>query len=509
MNMLLLAWLVPEVLAILLLMLATWVWPRVLAEAAAGLLIATTPFVVTTPFTIPTKVLLAITHLTLLLLAARLLFGRLDKAFAHPSTRLNVIILLGIIAAVAGGWWLGNSFGLLGRYEWRGVVLTLFVLAMQLIFLAQILWTLRHYRLRLPKEQPAAKDLPTVSVCIPARNETHALEDCLVSVLASSYPKLEVLVLDDCSQDKTSQIIRSFAHDGVRFIQGEVPADGWLGKNQAMQTLAEQAAGDLILFMDVDTRLSVPSIAQLVAYTLANNVDMVAVLPQNRLGLQPGALFSTLRYFWQMILPITNRHAPVAGQCWFIKADTLKKELGGFKSVARKIIPEGSFARRLFTTGRYRFIAASASLGITTAKRWPSQLESSVRVLYPTFKRQPVYTLAGVVYVLAVFVAPFVLSAWLLVASDYKGLFVLALTASALALFNYGLVLSQTHPRVWPVAMLLLPFVAFQEAVLMIASLCLYEFGDVNWKGRNVCYPVILSGQNLPAAQRAPGQVHR
>ena len=63
-------------------------------------------------------------------------------------------------------------------------------------------------------------ELPTVSVCIPARNEMHALEQCLEYILASDYGKLEVLVLDDSSSDQTPHIIRSFAHAGVRFIPG-------------------------------------------------------------------------------------------------------------------------------------------------------------------------------------------------------------------------------------------------------------------------------------------------
>lgn len=508
MSMLLLTWLLPDLAAVLLLLLATKWAPRILSEAAAGLLIAASPFVLTTPFMMSTKIVLVIIQLALLLLPARMLFGRLDKAFVYPSTRLNVLVLGDLVLLIAIGWWLGNNFDLLDGYEWRGVVVILIAFCMQLVFLAQILWTFRHYKLQLPAGQRSLKGLPTVSVCIPARNETHALEDCLTSVLSSSYQKLEVLVLDDCSQDKTSEIIRSFAHDGVRFIQGEVPADGWLGKNQALQTLAEQATGDYILFMDVDTRLSVSSVAQVVDYALANKLEMVAVLPQNRLGFQPGALLGTLRYFWQMVLPITKRHAPVAGQAWLINADTLK-DLGGFKSVSHKIIPEGSFARRLFAKNAYRFIAGTPLLGITTAKRWPSQLESSIRLLYPTYKRQPVYALGGVVYILIVFVTPFVLSGWLAIDGAHRGLLALAITTAALALLNYAMVLHRTHPRIWPIAMFFLPVAAVQEVVLIIVSLVLYEFGEVNWKGRNVCYPVILSGHIRQAAGRGPQQARQ
>ena len=65
-----------------------------------------------------------------------------------------------------------------------------------------------------------SQDLPTVSVCISARNETHAMTQCLERIVASDYPKLEVIVLDDGSRDNTSLLIKSFAHAGVRFIEG-------------------------------------------------------------------------------------------------------------------------------------------------------------------------------------------------------------------------------------------------------------------------------------------------
>jgi len=71
------------------------------------------------------------------------------------------------------------------------------------------------------------------------------------------YPKLEIIVLDDCSQNKhTPEIIRSFAHDGVRFIQGEHPKPTWLAKNQAYDRLAQESSGEFILFCGVDVRFS-------------------------------------------------------------------------------------------------------------------------------------------------------------------------------------------------------------------------------------------------------------
>ena len=46
------------------------------------------------------------------------------------------------------------------------------------------------------------------------------MTDALHRVIASTYPKLEIIVLDDLSADKTPALIKAFAQDGVRFIEG-------------------------------------------------------------------------------------------------------------------------------------------------------------------------------------------------------------------------------------------------------------------------------------------------
>ncbi len=502
MTIMLLAWLIPTLLAIVLLLLITikkpFISTRFGAEVAAGLLVAGFPFIFVMTAPTPYILFLAGMQVCTLLLAARLVFGRLERAFVFPSTQLNCLIICVILSVTIASLGFDVSYpGIFGDGTWVVIAVLVAILFVHLMFFAQLLWARRHFKLQFDAAHRALKDVPTVSVCIPARNEDHALTDCLTSVLASDYPKLEVLVLDDCSQDKTSQIIRSFAHDGVRFIQGEVPADGWLGKNQARQTLAEHASGDFLLFLDVDTRVMPDSITQLIDFTLDSRMHMVSVLPQNRLGFQPGAVLDTLRFYWQQVLPITRRRVPVASQFWVINNDSFKA-LGGFKSVAQKVTPEASFARRLGNDNAYRFIAGHTGLGITTAKHWPSELASAIRLLYPTYKRQPMFALGAAAATLILFVVPPIVVAACMLLGQYDASLMLACSAWVVAGVTYGAVRRQSHPHVWPVMLVLLPFTALQEAALVIASLLQYEFGEVNWKGRNICYPVItVSRQNL------------
>ncbi|HXH27010.1 MAG TPA: hypothetical protein VNG90_03870, partial [Candidatus Acidoferrum sp.] len=198
------------------------------------------------------------------------------------------------------------------------------------------------------------------------------------------------------------------------------------------------------------------------------------------------------RYYWQIVLPITRHRVPVSSQCWLIKASSLQK-LGGFDAARNKIVVEGFFARRLFAQDRYRFVISNKELGVTTAKRWSSQNETALRLLYPTFKRQPMYLLLGVFFVAGVCLLPFGLSIGLAVAGRFDVIWVLATIVSGFFWFSYGLVIIRVMPRSWPLTLLFFPLSLTLEVFLLLASMLAYEFGDVNWKGRNVCYPVLTA----------------
>src|SRR6476661_4152871 len=84
-----------------------------------------------------------------------------------------------------------------------------------------------------------------VSVLIPARNEAKTISKLLTSLQKQDYQHLEIIVLDDNSDDETYIICQEFANKDTRFraIKGlELPST-WLGKNFACYQLAKQAKG--------------------------------------------------------------------------------------------------------------------------------------------------------------------------------------------------------------------------------------------------------------------------
>src|SRR5258708_25474651 len=101
---------------------------------------------------------------------------------------------------------------------------------------------------RLRPEAPSAAT-PSVSVLVPARNEALRIRACLESLIAQNYPSLEIVVLDDESQDATAEIVRSlgFSTDpgsNRRLLTGDPLPPASTGQSWSCHPLAEAACGD-------------------------------------------------------------------------------------------------------------------------------------------------------------------------------------------------------------------------------------------------------------------------
>ncbi len=122
-------------------------------------------------------------------------------------------------------------------------------------------------------------DAPPLSVVIPARDEARNIEACVRSVLASDYPRLEVVVVDDHSTDGTGDIVRRLAAEDARVRVVDAPPlpEGWFGKQWACQTGARAATGDLLCFTDADTRHGPELLSRSVGAMRARGADLFTV----------------------------------------------------------------------------------------------------------------------------------------------------------------------------------------------------------------------------------------
>jgi chlorobactene glucosyltransferase len=364
---------------------------------------------------------------------------------------------------------------------------TLFYVAMSLVsifFVYRLSIAFKRFRMKKMVSEPSLlSNMPSVSVCIPARNETHAMTDCLERVIASTYPKLEVIVLDDSSVDNTSHLIKAFAHSGVRFVEGSKLPVGWLGKNHALQGLLQEASGSLLLFMDVDTHIKPDTIEQLVSYMREERVSMTSILPMREDGMRPSVIFSTMRFFWELILQRKSRPAAVS-TAWMIDRNVLIDEFGSFTQIKKSTRPESILAAKLSRYNRYRFLISTELLGISYEKKWSSQIDTSIRLLYPIFGGKVSYGLLATLFLLFLNVPTVIIINGLL--TQWSIIHIISLWQTCLFIAIYARYVSAIWKKGWWLGALLWPYIIAQELVILTISMYRYAQGTITWKGRPV-----------------------
>ena len=345
------------------------------------------------------------------------------------------------------------------------------------------------------------KQLPTLSVLVPARNETDILQRCLEHLIASDYPKLEIIVLDDNSTNRhTSEVIRSFAHAGVRFIQGAAPDDShWLAKNQAYARLRAEANGELLLFCGVDALFAPNSLRLLVEILYQRNKDMLSVLPLRADVMRATAsLLQPMRYYWELCLPRRFfKRPPVLSTCWLVRA-TMLDRAGGFQAVAHSVIPESYFAKQAVVTDAYSFIRSDAVLGITSGKPIIEQYDTTVRTRYPQLHRRLELVAFASLLELVVMIGP-ILGLLFASVSDVLRTYALiwAVCVVCLLVTYYFAAVATGLNSKW-MAWLLMPLAFVYDIFIAHVSLYKYEFSQVEWKGRDITPAVMEVIPHLP-----------
>lgn len=343
-----------------------------------------------------------------------------------------------------------------------------------LIVIYRIYRSIRY--LHVPEIAESTDSTPTVSVCIAVRDETMVMTQCLERVLASDYPKLEVIVMDDGSRDNTGMLIKSFAHAGVRFIDGKELPSGWLGKNYAFSILAKEAVGKYVFFMDVDTHIEVTTITRLMRYAEKTKSQMVSIVPIRTRTRQISSIFATLRHFW-ILLRFSPKNPLSESSAWLIDRDYINDEFKNNPTIHDAMLLESTVASKLRKNHTYRLVLSNPWLGVSYDKARHSQLETSIRLLY---------TQSGASYIGSIFdiaLMYITLAPLVLVPFSYY-----ALVPVVLQMVSGYVNTRQTWPNKTMAVFgaVLMPVIVLQEILLYTTSIYRYARGTVTWKGRPI-----------------------
>lgn len=170
--------------------------------------------------------------------------------------------------------------------------------------------------------------LPLISVYLPTRNRLALLSRAIDSVLAQDYPAIELLVIDDASDDGTWAYLqqRSAADPRLRIWRNESVAGACTGRNRAIA----EARGEFLTGLDDDDYLLPQHLSALHACwrrLAAGEKQLVAVFPA-RVSLQPDGSLIPLLYHSPVGAADLLRHNYIGNQL-FAPVQTFRTS-GGF-----------------------------------------------------------------------------------------------------------------------------------------------------------------------------------
>ena len=114
---------------------------------------------------------------------------------------------------------------------------------------------------------------PKISVIIPIYNVEQYLEECLNSVIEQTFKDIEIILVDDGSTDRSSEIIRNFAKRDKRVI---FCSQTHQGVSVARNTGIRQAKGKYMLFVDSDDKIiQIDCLKILYQNVIETNSDLV------------------------------------------------------------------------------------------------------------------------------------------------------------------------------------------------------------------------------------------
>lgn len=259
-----------------------------------------------------------------------------------------------------------------------------------------------------------------VSVLIPARNEADTIDATLRSVVESDADIGEILVYDDRSTDGTRQRVEAWAErdERVRVIEGSPLPEGWVGKPHACHRLTREASGDVLVFLDADTRILPGGFGRL-ADLMARwpDIGLFSAVPrQQTVHFAERLVIPLLHLTYTSWLPLSlvwrtddPRLLAANGQVMAARRASLEA-VGGFASVRGAVVDDMALCRRFKQAGEGVLFADGFEMATCRMYRSGSQIwEGFSKNLYEGIGGHPLGLLGVVALYLVAFVLPYAL----------------------------------------------------------------------------------------------------
>ena len=335
------------------------------------------------------------------------------------------------------------------------------------------------------KPQPAPVQ-ESVSILIPARNEEANIESVIKSALAQEMiPNLLVIVLDDNSSDRTSELAQSFLDERLHIIKSaEEPPQGWHGKAWACQRLANAAHGDVLVFIDADVTLDAHAVCSAINAMHTHKLSLVSPFPRQSTTEPLTRLIQPLlQWSWITAVPLliarrlTIPTLAVANGQFIVCRKVDYITIGGHESVKDTVVEDIELARQFSRHELHNSVADGSK--IATCLMYPTDrelIDGYSKNAWSAFNGA-LGSLAVNIMMLFVYVFPLVGFA--------TGHATLAGVTLAMHSASRMMIGRATGARLWP-EVILHPFAIATFSAINVLSWIKHIRGTNTWKGRTV-----------------------
>ncbi len=213
----------------------------------------------------------------------------------------------------------------------------------------------------------ADADLSDVTVLIPARNEEEVIGDTLRALMEQGKG-LNIILVNDKSWDRTSDIAREICGDSIKIINGLDLPKGWTGKVWALDQGFKHVSTPKTLLMDADIKLDAGMLATALAAKDHNGLNMLSLLAWLRMeSFWEKLMMPAFVYFFKMLYPFKlanfkkSRVAAAAGGFILVDTEALRK-IKAFECIRSELIDDCALAKQLKNAGFSTWIGLTHSV---------------------------------------------------------------------------------------------------------------------------------------------------
>lgn len=331
-----------------------------------------------------------------------------------------------------------------------------------------------------------------ISVIMPARNEAQDIAYSLHSILNQKNVDLEVIVVNDHSNDRTGEIVDDIALSDSRLkvLHNPPLAKGWLGKCNAMQYGAAEAAGDYLLFTDADIFHHEGCFNNVISVMQKENYDFISLFP----------LFENYSFWENINIPMyffgiakllatpglenpDSSNAVASGALMLINT-TVFRDIGGFQGVKGEMFDDIGLARLLKKEDyRVGYRLAPECLKVRLFK-------TNLDAFWGTTKNI-LGAVEGHVWLAIPLIFLGFLQNWMPLFAVVLGILNDSLLLLVVGLIAYGVQYLSFFSvkrllRFHPLKLLFFPLVAIVVAFCVLRALVSHTKGSILWRGREI-----------------------